>query len=55
MFGKGVSNYRQKQLDAIEISLITNENFIDAYKVLDENVDVVEQLPVIRKTILLSF
>lgn len=38
MFGRGAVNYRQRQLDSIEISLITNENFIQAYNVLDDGI-----------------
>lgn len=36
LFGKGAANHRQKQLDSIEISLITNDSIISAYSVLDE-------------------
>lgn len=40
MFGRGAQNFRQAQLDGIEISLVTNENFINAYDVLDEEFDI---------------
>ena len=55
MFGKGATNYRQRQLDTIEISLVTNENFIQAYDALDE---VVEEKPATSgstTTVLLTF
>ncbi len=39
MFGRGAQNYRQSQLDSIEISLVTNDNFINAYNMLDDETE----------------
>lgn len=38
MFGKGAQSYRQRQLDTMEISLVTNENLASAYDCLDEDI-----------------
>ena len=40
MFAKGAKSYRQRQLDTIEISLVTNEKVRAAYDCLDEEPEV---------------
>lgn len=42
MFGMGAKSYRQKQLDTMEISLVTNDRIASAYDCLDEDEDIVD-------------